>query len=244
MCDDDRVHVRYVSDFTRTNVSAVIAGAVAFIAFAVVMLIGGRADLAQPLDAAATFYLLWWPCYMACFVTWTHIAYTNRTPQELKAAARTESRFLKRWWVRILGHGDALSWTVTGATVAVVLTVIIAQTPTFRDDLLFVILGLLSVASSWAVMVYAFALEYLRLASQQDDTPEGRHIELDLTDEPRFGDYLTLAVLLSTMAATVSATIRSRRAWTLVRINVLLAFAVNTVIVSMMVSLLFGGLVE
>ena len=44
------------------------------------------------------------------------------------------------------------------------------------------------------------------------------------------------------MAATVSATIRSRKAWTLVRVNVLFAFAFNSVIVAMMVSLLFGGL--
>lgn len=236
--------VRYVSDFTRTNLSAVIGGVVAFAAFAALLLVGGRAGIARPLEAAATFYLMWWPCYMACYVVWTHIAYSNRTPQELRAAARTESRFLRNWWVRALGHGDALAWTVTGASVAVVLTIIIAQTPQFRDDLLFVILGLLSVASSWAIMVYAFALEYLRLAAQQDDSEDGVHIELALTDEPRFGDYLTLAILLSTMAATVSATIRSRRAWTLVRVNVLLAFAVNTVIVSMMVSLLFGGLVE
>lgn len=65
----------------------------------------------------------------------------------------------------------------------------------------------------------------------------------ELPGAPRFADYLTLAVLLSTMAATVSARVRSRKAWTLVRINVVFAFAFNSVIVAMMVSLLFGGLV-
>jgi hypothetical protein len=40
----------------------------------------------------------------------------------------------------------------------------------------------------------------------------------------------------------VSATMRSRRAWALVRVNVLFAFTFNTVIVAMMVSLPFGGL--
>lgn len=44
------------------------------------------------------------------------------------------------------------------------------------------------------------------------------------------------------MAATVSATIRSRRAWTLVRVNVPFAFTVKTVIVATMVSLLTGGI--
>ncbi len=44
------------------------------------------------------------------------------------------------------------------------------------------------------------------------------------------------------MAAAVSATFTSRRAWTLVRVNVLFAFAFDSVIMAMMVSLLLGGL--
>ncbi len=104
--------------------------------------------------------------------------------------------------------------------------------------MLHVALGLLCVASSWALMVYAFALEFLRVNAADDRV----HIDLETGDDMLFGDYLTLAVLLSTMAATVSASIRSREAWMLVRTNVLFAFVFNSVIVAMVVSLLLGGL--
>ncbi|PPG99768.1 hypothetical protein C5C33_17735 [Rathayibacter sp. AY1H3] len=61
-------------------------------------------------------------------------------------------------------------------------------------------------------------------------------------EAPHLSDYATLALLLSTMAATVSAEIRSREGWRLVRANVVIAFAFDSVIIAMTVSLLFGGL--
>ena len=122
------------------------------------------------------------------------------------------------------------------------LTLIVAQSPVYREDWLYIVLGLATVASSWALMVYSFALEYLRLElAAGDDEP---HVVLGVQGSPQFTDFLTFAVLLSTMAATVSADVRSRKAWTLVRVNVLFAFAFNSVIVAMMVSLLFGGLIS
>ncbi|MGO2050304.1 MAG: DUF1345 domain-containing protein, partial [Microbacterium sp.] len=117
-------------------------------------------------------------------------------------------------------------------------TLLIAQSPEYRQSLLHVALGILCVASSWTLMVYAFALEFLRVNAADDRV----HIDLETGDDMIFGDYLTLTVLLSTMAATVSAKIRSREAWVLVRSNVLFAFVFNSVIVAMVVSLLLGGL--
>lgn len=188
------------------------------------------------------FYLVAWPTFVAAYLIWTHVMYATRGPRTLDAAARREAEKLRRWWIRVFGYGGGSSWALTGALVAVLLTIVIAQNPAFRSDWLYIVLGLLSVASSWALMVYSFALEYVRLAVADDE--DEPHIELTVRGDPRFADYLTFAVLLSAMAATVSASVRSRRAWTLVRINVLFAFAFNSVIVAMMVSLLFGGLVS
>jgi hypothetical protein len=67
-----------------------------------------------------------------------------------------------------LGYGGATNWTLTGALFSVLATIAVAQTPAFREDWLFVALGLLTVAGSWALMVYLFALEYLRLAISDD----------------------------------------------------------------------------
>lgn len=233
---------RYRGDLARANWSSLICCVVGLTAVVVFALVSDDPATMDTVTTLMVFYLAAWPTFVAIYVLWTHLAYTRKGPRQLQSTARRERLALRRWWVKILGFGGASDWALIGALVAVALTVVVAQSPVFRDDWIFIMLGLLTVASSWTLMVYSFALEYLRLATDLDG--QGPHLELGIEGDPRFGDYLTLAILLSTMAATVSATIRSRRAWTLVRINVLFAFTFNTVIVAMTVSLLFGGLLS
>lgn len=232
--------VRYVSDLARANWSSFLSGAAGFVA--VLVFLSARGEDARPDTATVliAFYLVAWPVFVASYLLWTHLVYVRQGPRGLNATSQRERRSLRRWWVRFFGFGGATSWALIGAVIAVALTIVVAQNPLFRDNAIVVLLGLLTVASSWALMAYSFALEYLRLATDPDGPDP--HIELSIEGDARFTDYLTLAILVSTMAATVSATIRSRRAWTLIRINVLFAFTFNSVIVAMMVSLLFGGL--
>lgn len=227
---------RYVSDNARANWSSLV-GVLASVA--AVLLTDARED--QPAALAVVTYLGFWPVFVVVYLVWTHLTYARRGPRALVASTRRESELERRWWTRLLGYGGAASWTLAAAVVAVFVTILIAQDPAYRDDWLYVGLGLLCVACSWALMAYSFALQYLRLdgGRRGDGT---RHVQMELEGEPRFADYLTLAVLMSAMAATVSAQIRSREAWSLVRVHVLLAFTFNSVVVAMMVSLLFGGL--
>lgn len=231
---------RYVSDLARANWSSLISGAAGLTAAGLFVFTREDTAVLDTPTVLMAFYLAAWPAFVAMYLVWTHVVYSQRGPRALTTVARQETRSLRNVWMRILGYGGASNWALIGAMIAVVLTVVVAQNPAFRDDWVFILLGLLTVASSWALMVYSFALEYLRLAAVRDE--HGASIELKVDGDPLFTDYLTLAILLSTMAATVSAVIRSRRAWTLVRINVLFAFTFNSVIVAMMVSLLFGGL--
>lgn len=227
---------RYVSDNARANWSSLVGvGA----SVGAVLLTEAGED--EPAALAVITYLAFWPVFVVVYLVWTHLTYAGRGPRALVASTRRESELERRWWTRMLGYGGAASWTLAAAVVAVVVTILIAQDPAYRDDWLYVGLGLLCVACSWALMAYSFALQYLRLdgGRRADGT---RHVQMELEGEPRFADYLTLAVLVSAMAATVSAQIRSREAWSLVRVHVLLAFAFNSVVVAMMVSLLFGGL--
>lgn len=231
---------RYVSDIARANWGLLAATGVGIGAAAVYVY---SRDFVPERDIGAmliVFYLVAWPTFVGIYLAWTHLLYSSQGPRRLDAAARRESSNQRRWWSVLFGYSGTNA-TMSGAAAAVALTVVIAQNPSFRADWLFVALGLVTVASSWALMVYSFALEYLRLALAEGEDDD--HIDLELEGDPRFSDFLTLAVLLSTMAATVSAKIRSRRAWTLVRVNVLFAFTFNSVIVAMMVSLLFGGLI-
>lgn len=232
--------VRYVSDVARANWSSLISCFIG--AGAVVLWLVSRDGPAarEPETLLIAFYLAAWPAFIVSYLLWTHLAYARRGPRALTTATRHEARALRAGWMRTLSHGGASNWALIGALVAVVLTVVVAQHPLFRGEWVFVLLGLGTVAGSWALMVYSFALEYLRLASGSEGEEGAISIQVD--GPARFTDYLTLAILVSTMAATVSATISSRRAWTVVRVNVLFAFTFNTVIVAMMVSLLFGGI--
>lgn len=226
---------RYVSDFLRANVSMGIAVA-AGVAVLFSLPDSGR-EFAGEQSPLLLGFLVAWPVFVGVYLAWTHIAYSRQGPRGMRSAAQREARSLRSFWRRLFGHGGASTWTMTGAFVAVGVTIYLAQTPEFRGNGVLVALGLLCVSCSWALMVYAFALEYLRLS-----VSDGEHIALEVSEQPIFADFLTFAVLVSAMAATVSARVTSRRAWTLVRLNVLFAFAFNSVIVAMMVSLLFGGL--
>ena len=60
-------------------------------------------------------------------------------------------------------------------------------------------------------------------------------------DAPReFGDYLTCSVLSSTMPAALPGRAVSRRAWRMVRTNVIVAFAFNFVVVATLVSMILS----
>lgn len=227
-----------MSDLSRVNWSSLISSVVGAGAAALFFAVRDHPAARELSSVLIAFYLVAWPVFVAVYLTWTHRAYASRGSRALTSAAQREAQALRRPWMRVLGNGGASNWALIGALVAVAVTIIVAQNAAFRGEWVFVLLVLLTVASSWALMVYSFALEYLRLPLDGGGEPG---IVLEIKGPPRFSDYLTLAILLSTMAATVSASIRSRRAWTLVRINVLFAFTFNTVIVAMMVSLLSGG---
>ncbi|HRP99977.1 MAG TPA: DUF1345 domain-containing protein [Terrimesophilobacter sp.] len=232
---------RYLSDSTRANWSSLIAAVGGFGAALLLALVRDRLVVQSTLDFLISGYLFMWPLFGLIYLGWTHLAYTKAGPENLTRLARQETAAKSRWFSKLFGYGGASSWTLMAALVAIFLTVVIAQDPAHRADLLYVTLGLLSVASSWALMVYSFAAQYLRLqADARSDEPQ--HLELRVQGRAWFGDYLTLAILVSTMAATVSASIYSREAWTMVRTNVLFAFTFNSVIVAMVVSLLVGGL--
>jgi uncharacterized membrane protein len=124
---------------------------------------------------------------------------------------------------------------VQGALLASLLVLTIAQTECARESGWILLLGLAAVAGSWALMVYSFAIRYVRL----DAT--GARFGFDLDGEPRFRDYLTMSVLTSTLAGA-NVRCRTSEAWSALRTHSLPAFVFNTIIVAMTISLLMGGI--
>ncbi|PPF14380.1 hypothetical protein C5B95_16915 [Rathayibacter sp. AY1A7] len=205
-----------------------------------------RGGAARPgdgaVDATATLvpvHLLGWPLSTALSVGWSAASSSRLDEQALRSTAEEEARGERRLLSRMAGATGATGTTLPAAVPAIVVTVAIAQRTESRSEPLSLAAALLAVASSWVLMVFSVAQACLRLESR---SPRRSQARFAFEEAPHFSDDATLALLLSTMAATVSAEIRSREGWRLVRANVVIAFAFDSVIIAMTVSLLFGGL--
>lgn len=182
-----------------------------------------------------------WPIYVAVYVTWSFRVYSRLRSAPLRQATVMDDQDERRPLARILGVTGATDTTIAAAIVAVIITIVIAHQAEFRSEPLYIVAALMTVASSWVLMVFAFAQSYLRLGSGGE---REAHFRFHFPGTVRFGDYLNLALMLSASAATVSAEVTSRAAWNVVRTNVVVAFVFNSVIIAMMVSLVFGGVLR
>lgn len=143
------------------------------------------------------FYLLFWNFFVIIYVTWTIRCYKSLSESALIGQVRREVRVQKRWWARALGVTGATNFAVTAAAFAIFLTVVLAQTEMVRQSLLYLALGIVAVAAAWVFMIFAFAAAYMHLNVPD---AEKRHIRFHSEPPEDFDDYLTLAVLASTMA--------------------------------------------
>lgn len=190
-------------------------------------------------ELVVLFYLLFWNLFVLIYVTWTIRSYKPLRGSALIDQVRREVRVQSRWWARAFGFSGATNFAVTAAAFAIFLTVVLAQTEVVRQSLLCLALGVLAVAASWVFMVFAFAAAYMHL---NVPAVERRHIRFHSEPPEEFDDYLTLAVLASTMAAGISAQIRTKAAWRQVRTNVVVAFGFNSLVLAMIVSVVISAL--
>jgi uncharacterized membrane protein len=224
------------TDFFRVCVSSLVSAVVGVLA----VLILRASDLVDSSDFTQMLisgYVVGWPVYTGLYVGWGTLVYSRLDRVALRRLTLADAEEEERPIPRLLGFTGTTNTTVSAAVVAVVVTVAIAQRPEFQDSFIYSLVALATVASSWLLLVFSFAQNYLRLGAA-----EFTHFRFHFAETPRFSDYFTLAVLISTMAATVPAEPTSRAAWTVVRFNVIIAFVFNSIIIAMMVSLLFGGL--
>jgi uncharacterized membrane protein len=222
----------------RVLISGLVASVVAVaVLLALIGVVG--LEFSKPGQLQVITYGIAWPLNVVLYVTWSYRVYSRLGSASLKQATVDDDRDDEQPLVRALALTGTTNTTITAAIIAVLVTIFVAQQPVFRADALYVALTLLTVASSWVLMVFSFAQSYLRLGA---GGAAGTPFRFHFPETPRFSDYFTLALTLSTSAALVSAEVTSRAAWRVVRTNIVIAFVFNSVIIAMMVSLLFGGL--
>ena len=184
-------------------------------------------------DLFLPIFLVFWVVFAAVHVLLTHLVFSRMLPAQLRGVARAQDRGRTSWWRSMLGDVSAESWAVQGALVAAAGVLAIAQTDQFRSSVWMLLLGVAASAGSWVLMAYQYAIRYMRMDAGRDA------LDFDLLGEPRFQDYLTLSVLTSTMSGS-GVRFRTSQGWTVARTHSIIAFAFNTVIIAMIVSLLLG----
>lgn len=235
-----------VRAYAACGITAVVAGALIALAVTTPFAGGPYAfDLQGTDDVApvlALAYLFAWPVYCFSYVLLVWRAHSGLPTRTMRVVARRDARARRSPMVRWFGEGGAVSSGLTVSAAAVVVTVIVAQSGLLARSPLLLVLAFLTVGGSWIVMMITFALEYLRLNETSIGRDGARHLTVLSAEPYRFDDYVTIALLASTMAATISVHPGSREGWRLLRANVAVAFAFNSVVIAMTVSLLIGGL--
>jgi hypothetical protein len=157
---------------------------------------------------------------------------------------RADSATLRRWltdteppprtaWVwNILNGGGNTGWAVTGAIIAVIAVLVLSFLPEYRASATVVYSGIAVVVSSLGLVIVSYAVRYAR----QDAAHGG--FSFAGGEAPRFADYVYLAIQVSTTFSTSDVTIERSAARRVVSVHSLIAFAFNTIIVALLVSVL------
>lgn len=172
--------------------------------------------------------------FFAIYIWWTHKVFTTARHADALRVAALQHRRRPGWLARVAGFGSTLDWALSAATIALVVSV---SATTFGARATvggMPLLVLATTAGAWTTVTYAFALRYFRLHAA------GERIEFDIDDEPRFIDFVSMAVMVSSVGAMSAGTPRTRAGLSTVRTHTAFAFVFNTVVLAMTVSLITG----
>ncbi|WP_232547484.1 DUF1345 domain-containing protein [Propioniciclava soli] len=171
---------------------------------------------------------------LGAYLIWTHHVFTRTDPAELSRIGKVQYQRGPSPIARLLGLGSTENWAISVAVAAVAGAIAAAVLGTQEGGTLLTLLALFTAAIAWTTVVYAFALRYFRLHSA------GELFAFDTEDQPRFVDFLTVALMISSAGALSAATPTTRASLGAVRTHTVIAFAFNALVIAMTVSLISG----
>ncbi|MHA3682745.1 DUF1345 domain-containing protein [Leucobacter sp. HY1910] len=190
------------------------------------------ADLTPTLGFAALCGSL--STFSVLYTVWTYRLYRATPRPALMALASTQHHRGPSVAAKLLGFGGAGDWALSAAGASLVVAVVATMLGNSSNMLWLAALVIITVGSSWASMVIAFALRYLRLHAA------GETLEFDITEEPVFTDFVSMAVMISSVGAMTAATPRTSAALAAVRTHTIVSFAFNAFVIAMVISLMTG----
>lgn len=163
-------------------------------------------------------------------LTWRVFRHLD-APELATVVRATTPRGRRAKLARAASGGGGTSWAVQAALLALAAVLAIALQAELREDwVVFAAAATLAVVS-WSMVVVAYALAYVR---EHCDHP-GLRFPGDA--EPEFTDYLYLACQISTTFSSSDVQVTSPRMRRIVTGHALVAFAFNSIIVALLVSI-------
>lgn len=172
--------------------------------------------------------------FSAVYILWTHVLFSGTPRDTLLRIASAQHRRGPSRLARMMGFGGTGDWAGSAAIIALLVAIGTAVVWYTERSLWLPLIALATAVLSWALMAYAFALKYLRLDAA------GERIEFDIEEPPVFTDFVSMAVMISAAAALSASTPRTRAGLDVVRTHTFTAFAFNSLVIAMTVSLVVG----
>lgn len=172
--------------------------------------------------------------FFLVYLIWTHRLFSRTEPHTASRIAAAQHTERASRLSRLLGLKSAEDWGMSAAFIALFVSVAAAVIGAREGGVWLPLIVLVTVAASWATVVYAFGLRYFRMHSA------GETITFDIAEEPIFADFLSMAVMVSSVGAMSAGTPRTRLGLTAVRTHTFISFAFNALVVAMAVSLITG----
>lgn len=172
-------------------------------------------------------------CYAFGYIVLSRVAFRRLSGERLRkrlVEANSGGR-RDRLYAALVG-GRSSSIAVQTSLLALVAVLSVAIRPDVRSEPLVAVSAIGGVVGSWLLMTAAFASVYA-LAWARD-----RAIILtDLREEPSFGDFVHVAVQMSTAFSTSGVRIRTRSVRRTATVHAVVGFCFSTVIVALLVAL-------
>lgn len=177
-------------------------------------------------------FILYFTLYQ--LATWWVFHRADADQLERRIRLTTPRTRAQRRLITWTGSGTR-SWALTAAFFALAAVSTIALVETLRTNPVIIAASLLVVATSWTMVVYAYAVAYLRKAV------EAGGLEFPDQHRPVWSDYFYLSVQIMTTFSSSDVTVSTTPMRRMVTGHSLIAFIFNTVIVALLVSTLLAA---
>lgn len=183
-------------------------------------------------DSFLLYPMMFWSLWCVVHIAATFTVFGRRDAKTFTALITGSTRRRRSRARTLLGIDlDAVSFGAQASLLMVGLMAAVFVAPQWRSNLVIVSFAGVTVALSWALTFVSYAVEYAR-----SDLFE-RGLDFPGDDQPQFSDYLYHAATVSASFATSDVDVTSTSMRKLTTSHTLIAFAYNTVILAMLITL-------